>query len=249
MARKMSISIGGGFLIPVRLDNVARGAKSNLHEYHKDDMGLGGRKKICKACGKDITDADIVKGLEVSKGNVVTFTKEELATLPLSTTKNIEIDRFVEAKELNSLTFDTGYYLSPQEVGAESAFNLFMEGLKKLGKVAIGKVAISQRENLCVIHPTNGGLVLSTMFWNNEIKPSPQVPKHQVTDEQIDLITQVISKYSGVFNYTDYSDKYLDALSVLATKKLAGEVAQVTTEQDKPQQNLEDVLKALVKGN
>jgi len=245
MARKMSISIGGMFLIPVKLDNIAKEAKSNLHEYHKDDMGAGGRKKICKACGKDITEDDIVKGLEVSKGNVVTFSKEELASLPLSTTRNIEIDRFVEAKELNPLTFDTGYYLSPQEVGAESAFNLLMEGMKKLGKVAIGKVAISQRENLCVIRPVNGGMVLSTMFWNSEIKPAPQVPKHQVTDEQTDLITQVIGKYSKPFNHEDYSDKYLDALNVMATKKLAGEVVPVATTQE-PQQNLEDALKALV---
>ncbi len=245
MARKMSISIGGMFLIPVKLDNVTSETKSNLHEYHKEDMGAGGRKKICKKCNKDITEADIVKGLEVSKGNVVTFTKEELASLPLSTTRNIEIDRFVEAKELNPLTFDTGYYLSPQEVGAESAFNLLMEGMKKLGKVAIGKVAISQRENLCVIRPVNGGLVLSTMFWNSEIKPSPQVPKQQVTDEQVDLITQVIGKFSGAFNYTDYSDKYLGALSQMAQDKLTGKEL-TTVAQPKPQENLEDALRALV---
>jgi len=245
MARKMSISIGGMFLIPVKLDNVAREAKSNLHEYHKEDMGAGGRKKICKACGKELITEDIVKGLEVSKGNVVTFSKEELASLPLSTTKNIEIDRFVDATELDTLTFDTGYYLSPQEVGAENAFNLLLEGMKKLGKVAIGKVAIAQRENLCAIRLVNDGLVLSTMFWNSEIQPAPQVKKPQTTNEQVDLITQVIGKYSKTFNHEDYSDKYLDTLNMMATKKLAGEVIPVATTQE-PRQNLEDALKALV---
>lgn len=241
---KMTISIGGAFLIPVRLDGVARETKTNLHEYHKDDMGRGGRLKYCKACNKTITDADIVKGLEINKGQVVVFTKDELASLPLATTKNIEIDRFVEAKELNQLTFDSTYYLAPDEVGV-NAFNLFMQGMKKLNKVAVGKVAVRQRENLCVIRPVNGGLVMSTLFWDEEMKDAPQVPKSEITEVQLDLITQVIGKYSKAFDHTDYTDKYLDALRDMAQKKLNGEAITVTTTQE-PQQNLEDALRVLV---
>lgn len=245
MARKMTITIGGAFLIPVKLDNVARAAKTNLHEYHKEDMGAGGRKKYCKACDKELTSDDIIKGIEISKGQVVTFSKEELASLPLATTKTIEIDRFVEAGELNQLTFDSAYYLTPDEVGV-SAFNLFMRGLKKLKKVAIGKVAIGQRENLCAIHPMNGGLVLSMMFWNEEMKKTPQVPKSETTDVELDLITQVIGKFSKSFNHADYSDQYLNALREMAQKKLNGEIIATIVEQQ-PQQNLEDALRAVMK--
>ena len=237
--------VGGTFLIPVKVDTIAKEAKSNLHEYHKDDMGAGGRKKYCKACNKEISDADIVKGLEVAKGTVVTFTKEELANLPLSTTKNIEVDRFVEAGEINPLLMETDYYVSPRD-GSDNAFNLFAEGLRKLKKVAIGKVAIAQRENLCVIHPIGGKVVLSTMFWSGEMKEAPQVPKTEVTEVQLDLITQVIGKFSKKFNHNDYSDEYLTALNKMANDKLAGKNITVATPQAQPQQNLEDALRALV---
>lgn len=242
----MTITIGGAFLIPVKLDNVARDAKTNLHEYHKDDMGASGRKKYCKACDEELTTEDIIKGLEVSKGQVVTFSKEELASLPLATTKSIEIDRFVGAEELNQLTFDSAYYLTPDEIGV-NAFNLFMRGLKKLNKVAVGKVAIGQRENLCAIRPMNGGLVLSTMFWSEEMKKSPQVPKSEITDVQLDLISQVIGKFSKPFNHADYSDQYLNALREMAQKKMNGEIITTIIEQQ-PQQNLEDALGAVLKG-
>ncbi len=246
MAKNLNIAlVGGTFLIPIKVDGVAKESKSNLHEYHKDDMGAGGRKKICKACGKDITDADIVKGLEVTKGQVVTFTKEELDSLPLSTTKNIEIDRFVDAGEINPLTFDSVYHVAPRD-GSDNAFNLFAEGLKQLKKVAIGKVAIAQRENLCVIRPVNGGLVMSTLYWANEMKNAPQIAKTELTDVQLDLIKQVIGKFSKKFDHTEYSDKYLDALNQMAKDKLAGKNITVATPQAQPQQNLEDALKALV---
>jgi len=242
---KMAISIGGAFLIPIRLDGIAREAKSNLHEYHKDDMGAGGRKSYCKTCNKELSKEDIVKGLEISKGQVVTFSKEELDSLPLATTKNIEVDRFIQASEINPLSYETTYYLAPDEVGIQ-AFNLFTEGLKKLKKVAIGKVAVRQRESLCVIRPNNGGLVMSTLYWANEMKDAPQVPKSEVTTTQLDLITQVIGKFSKPFNHGDYSDKYLDALNQMAQDKLAGKTVSVAATQAQPQQNLEDALKALV---
>lgn len=246
MAKNLNIAmVGGTFLIPVKVDTIAREAKSNLHEYHAADMGAGGRKKYCKACNKEITDADIVKGIEVTKGTVVTFTKEELASLPLSTTKNIEVDRFVEAGEINPLLMETDYYMSPRD-GSDNAFNLFAEGLKKLKKVAVGKVAIAQRENLCVIHPVNGKVVMSTMFWNEEMKQSPQVPKSEITEVQLDLITQVIGKFSKPFNHADYSDQYLTALRAMAQKKTNGEAITVVAEQQQPTQNLEDALRALV---
>ena len=240
----MAISIGGLFLIPIKLDKATKEDKVSLHEYHKDDMGAGGRKRYCKTCNKDIGEADVVKGMEISKGQIVTFTKEELESLPLSTVHMVEIDRFCEAKDVNPLTFDTTYFLAPEDVGVP-AFNLFMEGLKKTKKVAIGKVAVRQRENLCVIRPLNGGLVLSTMYWSDELKETPQVPKAEVTPTQLELMSTVIGKFSKPFVHTDYTDKYNDALLEMAQKKLAGETIAVAVQQQ-PQRNLEDALRALV---
>lgn len=244
MVKKLNIAmVGGTFLIPVKVDTIVKIAKSNLHEYHKEDMGSGGRKKYCKVCNKELSEDDVIKGIEITKGKIVTFTKEELASLPLSTTKNIEIDCFIDAGEINPLLMEKDYYMSPD--GSENAFNLFAEGLRRLKKVAIGKVAIAQRENLCVIHFTGGKLLMSTLFWNEEIKQAPLMPKTNITDVQIDLITQVIGKFSKPFNHADYSDQYLNALRNMAQQKINGEAITVIDEQQ-PQENMDDALRALI---
>ncbi len=238
----LAICVGGLLNIPIKLDKATRENKVSLHEYHKDDMGAGGRKVYCKTCNKELDKDDIVKGLEVTKGQVVTFSKEEMDSLPLNSTRTIDVV-FAEAKEINPLMLDTNYHIVPQDIGSQ-AFNLFMEGLKKSKKVAIGKVAIKQRENLCVIRPVNGGLDLTTMFWSDELKDVPQVPKNEVTPTQLELITTVIDKFTKPFNYAEYSDNYNDALLAMAQKKLAGETISVAVQQQ-PQQNLEDALRTL----
>lgn len=239
----LTISVGGLLNIPIKLDKATKDDKVSLHEYHKDDMGAGGRKKYCKSCGKDIADTEIVKGLEVTKGQIVTFTREELDSLPLSSARNIDVT-FADAKEINPLMLDTNYHVYPQELGSQ-AYGLFAEGLKKFKKVAVGKVAIKQRENLCVIRPVNGGLDLTTMFWSDEIKEPTQVPKTEVSQTQLEVMGVVIGKYSEPFNHDDYSDKYNDALLDMAQKKLNGQTIAVAVQQ-KPTQNLDDALKALV---
>ena len=239
----LAICVGGLLNIPIKLDKATRDSKVSLHEYHKDDMGAGGRKRYCKSCDKELGEGDVVKGLEVTKGQIVTFTKEEMESLPLSSCRTIDVV-FAEAKEINPLMLDTNYHIVPQDIGSQ-AFNLLMEGLKKSRKVAIGKVAIKQRENLCVIRPVSGGLDLTTMFWSDELKEVPQVPKSEVSADQLELITTVIGKFTKPFNYAEYSDKYNDALVEMAQKKLAGETISVAVQQQ-PQQNLTDALRALV---
>jgi DNA end-binding protein Ku len=234
--------VGGLLNIPIKLDKATKEDKVSLHEYHKDDMGAGGRKRYCKSCNKELGEADVIKGLEVTKGQVVTFSKEELESLPLSSAKTIDVV-FAEAKEINPLMLDTNYHIVPQDIGSK-AFNLFMEGLKKTKKVAVGKVAIKQRENLCVIRPVNGGLDLTTMFWSDELKEVPQVPKAEVTPTELELMQVVITKNTKPFNHADYSDKYNDALLEMAQAKLSGKTITVAVQQQ-PQQNLEDALRAL----
>jgi len=241
---KMSIAVGGMFLIPVRLDKTTSDSKISLHEYHKDDMGSSGRKAYCKSCGKDLTSADIVKGIEVTKGQVVTFSKEELESLPLSTTKNIEVDGFVKAEEINRLALGTSYYLSPDETSSQ-AYNLFAHGLKKMGRVAVGKVALRNRENLCIVYPMSGGLVLSMMCWHDEFKDNPSIPKTEITDTQADLMDVIIKKYSKPFDHSVYSDQYNDALKKMAEQKLNGDIITISTPQEQQPQNIEDALRAL----
>jgi DNA end-binding protein Ku len=241
---KGAISIGGSFLIPMKLVKATDDHSVAFHEYHVGDMARVGRKQVCKECGMDLGKEDIIKGYEVTKGQVVTFTEQDFESLPLNTVRIIEVDRFVDAGEINPMLFEKAYYIVPDEIGIK-ALNLFVHGLKKLGKVAIGKVAMRNREHLCALRAMNGGLVVSTLFYVDEIRSMPNAPTAQFSEMEADLITQVMKKFSKPFNHADFQDNYTEAVKALAQAKLEGKTITVTSAPQKTV-SLEEALKSLV---
>lgn len=239
----------GSFPIPIQVIKATKSHDVMFHEYHSTDLGRVGRSKSCKSCGAVLTGADIVKGVEITKGTVVTLTKEELETLPITSTKNIEIDRYVKANEINPLMLESSYYVLPSEDYAVKAFTQFVKGLKKQGRVAIGKVTMRQRENICVLQPVNGGLIMSIMLYANEIRPMPQTPTAKVTEAEVELVTQVINKFAKKFEHEIYSDEYTNAVNLLIDAKLKGKkLATPATPQTKQAPSLSDALSDLLGG-
>jgi len=241
---KGAISLGS-FLIPMRIIKATSEHDVRLHEYHATDMGRVGRSKPCKVCGAILNEDSIVKGMEVTKGDVLTFTKQELESLPVKSTKTIEIDRFVAADELNPLMFDGAYYVLPEDIGVK-AFELFVSGLKRERRVAIGKIALRQREHICAIFPSGNGLMLNTLHYHDEIRDMPSVPKAQVIEDEVELIRQVIKKYTKPFEHAAYSDEYTTAIQALVDAKLKGEAVPVAEEKKVETQNLKDALLGLL---
>lgn len=237
----------GPLIVPMRIVKATSSHDLPFHEYHADDMGRVGRSKPCKSCGAILNEASIVKGMEVSKGTVITFTKEELDTLPVKSAKNIVIDRLVDASELNPIMFDSAYYVLPDEKLGLQTFELFVNCLKMENKVAIGKVALRQRENICAIAPYGNGLVLNTMHYQDEIREMPQILKGEKPDEDYaDVIRQFMRKRTQPFEYAAYTDEYTSAVQCLIDAKLKGESLSVA--QDKQEvQSLEDAIAAVVK--
>lgn len=241
---KGGISLGS-FLIPIRIVKATSQHDVRFHEYHATDFGRVGRQKPCKICGEVLTEDSIIKGIEISKGNVITFTKDELASLPIQSTKTIEIDRFVSADELNPLLFDSAYYVLPEEIGVK-AFELFVKGLKKEKKVAIGKIAMRQRENICAIAPYGNGLLLNTLHYSDEVRDMPSVLKAKTIDDEVELISQVIKKHTKPFEHNIYTDNYTSAIQMLIDAKLKGETITIV-DSHREEVSIEDALRNLLK--
>ena len=62
--------------------------------------------------------ADLVKGYEISKNHYVVLDKDELDAVKLETTRTIDIERFVNADDIDRLYWNTPYYLLPSEKGS-----------------------------------------------------------------------------------------------------------------------------------
>ena len=72
----------------------------------------------------------LVKGYEVSKGEYILLTNEEIAAVKLESTKTIEIERFVPGDEIDRLYWDNPYYLAPDGKLAQEAFGVIRTAME-----------------------------------------------------------------------------------------------------------------------
>src|SRR3974390_3285637 len=104
------------------------------------------------AVGKD----DIVKGYEYSKGQYVIIEPSELENLRVPSKHTIAVSQFVEKADLNPEYVEKPYFVLPENDSHPEAFNTIREALLKTGRIAIGKVAFSGRENIVAVLPAPG---------------------------------------------------------------------------------------------
>ena len=69
--------------------------------------------------GDDVPDEVIVKGYELSKGNYVLVSEDELAALDPESQRTIDIEEFVDLADIDPIFYDHPYYLAPAAGGAK----------------------------------------------------------------------------------------------------------------------------------
>src|ERR1700749_5173534 len=91
---------------------------------------------------------DLVKGYEVSKNNYVVVTPKELEAVKLETTHTMEIERFVDADDIDRMFWNQPYYLVPNEDSGVDAYVVIRDALRQTGRIALGRVVMHTRERL-----------------------------------------------------------------------------------------------------
>src|SRR6266498_4111902 len=142
-------------------------------------------QRVCSVDGEEVEYSEIVKGYEYEKDHYVTLTEEELDSLPVASAKAIEIERFVDADQIDPIFFQKSYYLVPEPTGLK-AYQLLREAMVDDGKIALAKVAFRDKEHLATLRLRDNVFVLETMFWPDEIR----TPSFEVLDEEVQVRPQ-----------------------------------------------------------
>src|SRR4029450_11896466 len=167
--------------IPVRVYGATEAKSLRFNQLHEPDGGRVRYKRVCSIDGEEVDYSEIVKGYEYEKDHSGTLTAEERHARPISSAKAIEIERFVEAEEIDPIYFQKAYYLVPEGTGVK-AYHLLREAMADDGKVALAKVAFRGKEHLATLRLRDNVFVLETMFWPDEIR----APKFDVLDESVE---------------------------------------------------------------
>jgi len=212
--------------IPVKLYTAVRQENISFHMLHDEDHSRLKQKMVCAADGKEVHPEHRVKGYEIAPDQYVIISQEELESVQPRKTKSIEIEDFVKIDEIDSIYFNTPYYVVPQETGTKP-YRLLVDAMEKAGRVGIARFVLRNKENLCALRPKKGALILSTMYFANEVvdlDDLDEVPRQVKSDErELKMASQLVEQLAAKFNPDKYEDDYTTALREMIERKAAGE--------------------------
>lgn len=234
--------------IPVKLYTASEEHGLNLTMLHKADHSPIRFARICRSDGKEIPYEDIVKGYEYQKGDFVVLTDKDFEKANVRTSHVIDIVEFSDIDEIDVRYFEKPYYLEP-EAGAEKAYALLREALKKSKKIAVAKFVLHKREHLGIVKPFADVLVLNQMRFSSELR-SPQelnLPSNElVENKEVEMALALIKQLSRNFSAKEFHDTYIEDLEKIIAAKTKGKkiVAKGKIPAKTSAKNLMDTLKA-----
>src|SRR5438067_215748 len=170
----------------------ARASDVSFRTLHRECMTPIKQKRWCPVHDREVSNDEIVKGWEVSKGQFVIVEDADLeAIAEHDTSRAIAISRFVPQDEVDPLFFDRTYYLAPSSAEAQRRpYVLLLRAMNETGMAAIGRMVIRGNENFCLIRPKGDALVLETLFLAEDVRSQAEidVPEPVAEAPVIDLL-------------------------------------------------------------
>jgi DNA end-binding protein Ku len=194
-----------------------------------------------------IDRSDLVKGYEVSKGEYILLSNEEINSVKLESTKTIEVERFVAGDEIDRLYWDSPYFLAPDGKLAQEAFGVIRTAMEKSGQIALGRVVIGTRERILALEPRGKGILAYTLRTDAEVR-NPNEIFASISDKAADpamisIAEKIIDQQEGPFDPSQFIDRYEEALKALIEDKKKGhKPAKVAEPEDT---NVVDLMSAL----
>lgn len=232
--------------VPVRVYAATGEHQVTLHQVHAADGGRIRYRKVCSACGEEVTSGDIAKGYPTDDGGMVILTDEDMDQLPLASGREIAVEEFVPAEQVDPIMLGRTYYLEP-DTSAVKPYALLRGALAETDRVAVVKVALRQRESMAVLRVRDDVICMQLMLWPDEIRAAD----FPVLDTDVELRPQeqkmassLVESLAADFDPSEFEDAYAAALAQLIESK-QGEAVPVPTQGEEEGAEVVDLLSAL----
>jgi DNA end-binding protein Ku len=212
---------------------------------HKKDLSRIKEVWYCAEEDKPVSRDEIVKGYEVEKGSYVVVDDADLKRIAPPTSTAVEILQFVRGGEVDPIYLEKSYYVVA-EAGAEKPYQLLSAAMNEVKYCALGKVAMHGREHIVLIRPTDRGLVLHTMYFENELNKAHQAPanaKSKASPNEMKLAKQLIDTLAAPFKPGEFEDEYRKNIEHLLEQKQKGQ--KISAVKQPKRAPVVDIAKAL----
>ncbi len=209
--------------MPVRLFSGARSSHISFHMLDRKDNARVRQQLVSSADGRVVPRNETVKGFEYSKDQYVILDPAEIKKIEPKTAKTMEIIECVKADEIDPVYFDASYYLMPEEAG-KKAYALLSKALQDTNYVAIAKLTMHNREYTVFLRPRDGGIMLHTMYYANEVQKVKDFgkPDVQLKDVEVKIAHQLIKALEAKFEPEKFADRFEENLKQMIEARLEG---------------------------
>jgi len=216
----------GMVTIPIKVYTGTEEKDVHFNQLHIKDMSRIRQKRYCAEEDVEVDSEDIVKGYEITKGQYVVMEEEDFEKVRVESTRTISIESFVDAAQIDPIHYQKTYFLEPDEVG-KKPFALLMKALESTERIAIAKVTLRQKEQLCTLRVYKNTIAMETMFYADEVRSTTEleVPDEdlKINDRDLTMAKSLIDMlYTEEFDLSEYKDEYREGLLELIKAKYDG---------------------------
>jgi DNA end-binding protein Ku len=231
--------------VPVKLFRAVESHGISFHLLHESCKTRIKLQNYCPHHEKVVDRSELVRGYEYEKGKYVLMEEDELERIEPESSNNLDIEQFIDVREVDPIYFEKTYYVGPAESGTEKSFALLTKAMEKKGRVGIGKLFMRDREYLALIRPGLGGLVLQLFNYPDEIRKNEFAlsTKDGVKEKELQLAEMLIDNLTEKFHPEQYKNDYIERLEQLIESKITGR--KLTVHRAKPKPVVTDLMKAL----
>lgn len=210
--------------VPVRLYAATENHDLGFYQVHAQDGGRIKYRRFCAVDGEEVAYQDIAKGYETGDGRQVILTDEDLANLPSRSSKEIAIEKFVPAEQIDDIMLDKSYYLEPDKT-ALKPYVLLRDALAKADRMALVTVSVRTRMTMAVLRVRGEVIVMQTMLWPDEIRAAEfdnLGGEMHASDKELAMAASLVESLAGDYDPDEFEDDYAEAVQALVERKIAG---------------------------
>lgn len=218
-------AIGFGLVnIPVKLYSATETSSLDLDMLDKKDHSNIHFMRVNEKTGKEVKWENIVKGYKLPNDKYVVLTDKDFEMANAKKTRTISISNFVDEAEIESMYYETPYYLEPDKSGTR-AYALLREALAKTQKVGIASFVLRNKEVLAILRATENVIVLNRIRFAEEIRDPSELklpPKSEVKLAELKMAISLVNQLTKKFDISAYKDTYSAELLKLIKAKSKG---------------------------
>jgi DNA end-binding protein Ku len=237
--------------VPVVLYSAVRDRGVHFNQLHEPDGSPIETRRVCAHEGREVPWDEIAKGYELDDGRWVLLSDADLDSAAPGKSRTIDIEWFVEEREIDPIYLDRPYLLVPENESAARAYALLGEAMRRSGKVALGRFVLRAKEHLVSIRPRASLLTLTTMRFHDEVRASGEIAEEIAaaaapTPEQVENAVAIIEELEVPFDPTRYHDEHRAHLERIIKRKQKGQtISAPVVEPAKPAPTAPDLMGAL----